>query len=199
MENKYLTLENVNEDKINIRKSVFISTGKEVINHQQAMEFLATVKSKYPDANHHCWAYIIGENQVNDDAGEPPGTAGPPILNVLKRNHLNNTIVVVTRYFGGKKLGVRGLIDAYREAAEKLLENSNIVVKKPGFVYQLTCDYNYANKLISIKDSRIKVLEHEFTDMVNIEVFVEADAVLEYEADFTGNNIKIKCKTESIN
>lgn len=199
MKMKYLTLSVVKEVKINIRKSLFIATGREVLNHQQAMDFISAVKNKYPDANHHCWAYIIDNNIIADDDGEPGGTAGLPILNVLKRNNLNNTIVIVTRYFGGKKLGVRGLIDAYRESADKLILNSNIIERKPGYIFQISCDYNYANKLNSKKDIRIKVLGQEFTDVVNINLFLETDAVDEYEADFKGNNIKINCKTESIN
>ncbi len=195
---KYLTIEDVKEVKINIMKSVFIGNGMEVNNHQQGLDFLTSIKEKYPDANHHCWAYIINGNKVCDDNGEPCGTAGTPILNVLKRNTLNNTMVIVTRYFGGKKLGVSGLIAAYREVVEKLITNSTIIERKPGFIFDISCDYNYANKITSKKDIRLKILIQDYTEAVTIRMFVELEAVAEYESDFSNNNIKINSKIESI-
>jgi uncharacterized YigZ family protein len=196
---KYLTLGNLKEVKINIMKSEFIVNGMEVNDHQQGMDFLATIKEKYPDANHHCWAYIIDVNKVYDDNGEPCGTAGSPILNVLKRNDLNNTMIIVTRYFGGKKLGVSGLIAAYRKAAEKLVENSTIIERRLGYIFCINCDYNYANKIISRKDHRIKVLAQKYTDEVSMEIFVEFEATLIYESDFSDNNIKVNSRIESVN
>lgn len=198
MVTKYSTLENVKEVKINILKSVFIGNGMEVDNHKQGLEFLTKIKHMYPDANHQCWAYIIDENKVCDDDGEPFGTAGTPILNVLKRNDLNNTMVIVTRYFGGKKLGVSGLIAAYREVAEKLIANSTVIERKPGYVFDITCDYNYANKITSKKDTRLKLLKNEYTEDVSLMIFIELEAVSEYEFDFSNNNIKINSKVESI-
>ncbi len=196
---KYSTLGNVKEVKINIMKSTFIGNGIEVNNHQQGLDFLITIKEKYPDANHHCWAYIINGNKVCDDDGEPCGTAGSPIVNVLKRNNLNNTIVVITRYFGGKKLGVTGLIAAYREVTEKLIAHSTIIERKPGYIFEITCDYNYANKIISKKDFHLKLLAQVYTDEVYLKIFIELEAAREYESDFSNNNIKINSRIESIN
>ncbi len=196
---KYSTLEEIKEVKINIMKSVFIGNGLEVNNHQEALDFLHSIKMKYPDANHHCWSYIIGDNKTCDDDGEPFGSAGVPILNVLKRNTLNNTILIVTRYFGGKKLGVSGLIAAYRKTAENLISCSNIVERRPGYIFNIICDYNYANRITSKKDSRLKVLEQEYTEEVSIKLFIEFEATIEYESDFSNNNITIIRKIESIN
>lgn len=199
MLSKYSTLEEIKEVKINIKKSVFIGNGLEVNDHQQALDFLQNIKMKYPDANHHCWSYIIGDNKICDDDGEPFGSAGVPILNVLKRNDLNNTILIVTRYFGGKKLGVSGLIAAYRKTAEVLISSSNIVERRPGYIFDIICDYNYANRITSKKDSRLKVLDQKFTDEVSIKLFIEIGATMEYESDFSNNNIKINSKIESVN
>lgn len=199
MLSEYSTLVDIKEVKINIMKSVFIGDALEVNNHQQALDFLYKIKGKYPDANHHCWAYIIGENKICDDDGEPFGSAGMPILNVLKRNSLNNTIIIITRYFGGKKLGVSGLIAAYRKTAENLIVSSNIIERRPGFIFIIICDYNYANKITSRKDFRIKILDQVFTEDVSMTLFIEIEAVMEYESDFSNNNIKIMSKIESIN
>jgi uncharacterized YigZ family protein len=196
---KYSTLDDIKEIKINIMKSVFIGNAKEVINHQEALDFLNIIKQKYPDASHHCWSYIIGNNKAWDDNGEPGGTAGIPILNVLKRNNLDNIIIIVTRYFGGKKLGVSGLIAAYRKAAENLIEKSIIIERRPGYIFYINCDYNYANKITSKKDPRIKVLAQEYTEEVSMEIFVEFEAAKEYESDFSNNNIQINSRIESIN
>lgn len=195
---KYLTLENVKEVKINILKSVFIGNCMEVNNHQQAMEFLTKIKHKYPDANHQSWAYMIDGNKICDDDGEPCGTAGTPILNVLKRNDLYYTMIIVTRYFGGKKLGVSGLIAAYREVAENLIADATIIERKPGYIFEITCDYNYANKITSKKDIRLRFLLQEYTEEVTLNMFIELEAVAEFENDFTKNNIKINSKLESI-
>lgn len=196
---KYTTLVDIKEVKINILKSVFIGSGMEINNHQQGMDFLGKIKEKYPDANHYCWAYIIDGNKVCDDNGEPCGTAGSPILNVLKRNDLNNAMIIVTRYFGGKKLGVSGLIAAYRKVAENLVENSAIIERRPGYIFNITCDYNYANRITSKKDHRIKVLEQEYTEEVSMKIFVELEVAFEYESDFSNNNIKINSRIQSIN
>ncbi len=199
MRTSYITLGIIRENKININKSVFITEGLEVHNHQQAINFIAKIKAKFPDATHHCWAYIIGDNIMNDDDGEPGGTAGLPILNVIKRNNLNNIIVVVIRYFGGKKLGVKGLIDAYRLSAEKLIGKSIKVKRNIGVVYKICCDYNYANKIATSNDKRIKVLNQEFSDTVVMIIFVEIKAVKEYDYIFKNSNIQLISKIESIN
>lgn len=199
MLSKYLTLEDIKEVKINIMKSVFIGNALEVNSHQQALDFLQEIKQNYPDANHHCWSYIIGNNKYCDDDGEPFGSAGVPILNVLKRNALDNTIIIVSRYFGGKKLGISGLIAAYRKTAENLISSSNIVERTPGYIVDITCDYNYANRLTSSKDVRIRVLEQEYTSQVSIKLFIEFGAIKEYEENFLNNGININSKIESLN
>lgn len=194
MTKNYLTIEKSIESSMNINKSIFISEALEVMNHQEAMDFVMRIKERYPDANHHCWAYIIDSNVAFDDNGEPGGTAGSPILNVIKRNKLNNTIIVVTRYFGGKKLGVRGLIDAYRESAETAVEAGQIVDRRYGNIYELSCSYNYGRRLTESKDRRLKVISKEYTEVVKLKVFVELEACEEYESDFKNNNIEVITK-----
>ena len=199
MDTKYKTLADIKEVKININKSVFIAEGLEVDSILKAQKFISDLKEKYINATHYCSAYIIGNQMYADDNGEPAGTAGLPILNVLKRNNLNNIIIVIVRYYGGKKLGVRGLIEAYRQASEYLIENSIIIQRVPGIEFIISCDYNYANKFSNIKDDRIKVIEKKYTDKVIMTVFIELSLIADYEKEFTRDNVKIISKTETVN
>ena len=198
MENTYITLEDIKKTKINIKKSVFISEGLEVQNHQQAMDFVGLIKNKYPDANHHCWAYIIDKNMLSDDNGKPHGTAGIPILNVIKRKQLNNLVIVVIRYFGGKKLGVRGLINAYRLVTENFIKEAITVTRNSGFMYEIICNFNYANKLSVSHDKKFKIIKQEFSDTVMMTIFIQSDVISYYEEEFKSNNIKIVSKNESV-
>ncbi len=112
--------------EIKIQRSRFIGRAEPCYSDEGAREILKKIKAEYRDATHHCYAYVINskgyKSEFSSDNGEPPGTAGRPILGAIKRSGLENIIVVVTRYFGGKKLGVRGLIEAYGLTAEKTLE-----------------------------------------------------------------------------
>ena len=112
------------------KRSRFIGSVRTVLSADEAAEIIKKFPEIYPKANHHCWAYRIGTGTALEhcsDAGEPSGTAGRPILGVIKRHELTNTLIVVTRYFGGIKLGVRGLIDAYKAAAELAVEQAGAV------------------------------------------------------------------------
>src|SRR5699024_7098601 len=116
MLSKYYTVKYKGADEVVIQKSRFIGYVKRVESEEEAQNFIQEIKKKHHDATHNCSAYVIGENdqiqKANDD-GEPSGTAGIPILEVIKKQHLKDTAVVVTRYFGGIKLGAGGLIRAY--------------------------------------------------------------------------------------
>lgn len=108
-----------------VKRSRFIAVIRRMDLLSDMHPVLKTVEQEYPKANHYCWAYRFGIDRIEEhcsDAGEPTGTAGRPILGALKRSGLNNTLIVVVRYFGGIKLGVRGLIDAYGAAAEQVIE-----------------------------------------------------------------------------
>src|SRR5690625_6094223 len=122
MLHEYFTVKHSGEDQLMIQKSRLIGYVRRVETEDEAHEFINEIKKKHYDATHNCSAYIIGENdqiqKANDD-GEPSGTAGIPMLEVLKRQHLKDTAVVVTRYFGGVKLGAGGLIRAYGRSEER--------------------------------------------------------------------------------
>ena len=133
-----------------VQKSRFIGFGAPVYKEKEALDFIEKIQRSHPDANHHVYAYILGKNfgiqKFNDD-GEPSGTAGKPILEVLKKEELVNTIIVVTRYFGGIKLGAGGLIRAYAKSTKEVIDHNGVAAMKLYQLIDLEFDYQYWGKL----------------------------------------------------
>ena len=126
-----------------IKRSVFIADVFSCHDEEEARAILATVTAKYRDATHNCRAYVLADGtEYSSDDGEPSGTAGKPILGAIKRSGLVNVMVVVTRYYGGVKLGVRGLIDAYGDTAMKALEICGKVERVITSSFRITLSYN---------------------------------------------------------
>lgn len=146
----YYTVKQHGADEITIQKSRFIANVKRVESEEAAQEFIQSIKKEYRDATHNCSAYIIGETdhiqKANDD-GEPSGTAGVPILEVLKKKGLKDTAVVVTRYFGGIKLGAGGLIRAYGSATTQGIKTTGIVRRELMQGISVTVEYPMLGKL----------------------------------------------------
>ncbi len=132
------------------KKSRFIATIEPVSSEEEAVAFITVMKKKYWDARHNCSAFIIGDDgsktRCSDD-GEPSGTAGRPMLEVLSGSHVTNVCVVVTRYFGGTLLGTGGLVRAYQTAVKEGLENCEIIKKISGYSVDINCDYNDLGKI----------------------------------------------------
>ena len=138
--------------ELTVKRSRFIGSVRIALDPDEASEKLKGFAEIFPKANHHCWAYRIGTENILEhcsDAGEPAGTAGRPILGMLKRHSLQNTLLVVTRYFGGIKLGVRGLIEAYDEAAELAVTEAGTVEMELNLQLDLSCSYEYSKTLSS--------------------------------------------------
>ncbi|MEN6445733.1 MAG: YigZ family protein [Candidatus Cloacimonas sp.] len=138
------TIENKTQSEIKIKRSRFVCTLYPLPHAENVKDLLNEHCRLYATANHHCYAYIYGLNKditYYSDAGEPSGTAGKPILNALLRNNLTNILAIVTRYFGGIKLGVKGLIDAYGESVEQTIMQSKLIEAKQLVYLSLTCDY----------------------------------------------------------
>ncbi|ANQ54169.1 hypothetical protein BG95_07030 [Thermosipho sp. 1063] len=150
--NSYRTVFGRYEKKINIKRSIFIAAISHADDSEEAREFIREISKSYNDATHNCPAYRVIEHEqiveFSSDNGEPSGTAGRPILGVLRKFDLLNVVVVVTRYFGGVKLGVRGLIDAYSSVVEKALAEIKIVKMVPIKVYRIKVDYNKYGKVM---------------------------------------------------
>jgi len=132
-------------NEIKIQRSRFIACLYPVANPDEARKHLSEHAKQYADATHNCYAYICGFNgevTYYSDAGEPGGTAGKPILNVLLRAELTNILAVVTRYYGGIKLGVKGLIEAYGSSVEAAVQMVELVIARQMINYEVTCDYS---------------------------------------------------------
>src|SRR5690554_1806440 len=144
------TVEGNKEYSEQIKKSQFIGNLASVTSPDEVKEFINSINTRYKDATHNCWAYVIGIDGQTchcSDAGEPSGTAGKPILGALQKHQLSNVVCVVTRYFGGTKLGIRGLIEAYRHITEetiRLAKLKEMIIKD---YYEIITDYNQADKL----------------------------------------------------
>lgn len=146
---EYRTIQKNGTHEIEIKKSRFICHLKRVYNEDEAKAFIEQVKKTHWKANHNCVAFQIGENneiQRALDDGEPSGTAGVPMLEVLKQNDLKNVIAIVTRYFGGTKLGTGGLVRAYGSAVSEALKEVGIVERKLQTQIDVTLDYNLTGK-----------------------------------------------------
>jgi uncharacterized YigZ family protein len=162
----YLTIEAPSEGLYKDKGSKFIALAWPVETEEQINEILTSVKKEYYDARHHCYAWILGQSREHfrqNDDGEPSGTAGKPILGQLLSAELTNALVVVVRYFGGTKLGVRGLIDAYKGATADALHNAGIIEKIIHEQYQLDFDYLSMNDVMKIlKDHDLPQSDHQF-------------------------------------
>jgi uncharacterized YigZ family protein len=174
---RYKTVKGYGEHEINIQRSRFIAYIERAETEEQAQEFIQTIKKKNWDATHNCSAYLIGEQdhiqKANDD-GEPSGTAGVPILEVLKKKNLKDTVVVVTRYFGGIKLGAGGLIRAYGKATSEGLNATGIVERKLMRVMHTTIDYTLLGKVENELRSSVYTLKDiHYLEKVELETFVE--------------------------
>ena len=165
--------------ELEIKKSRFIAWADKVNSREQAMAFLARAKSDYPDARHHCWAYKIGNpnsptNAAMSDDGEPSGTAGKPILNVLQHKGVGDVMVIVIRYFGGIKLGAGGLVRAYSGACEKVM--SQLVVQQAVIEEEFTFTVDFAKEQLVrhwLSQHHGQVVDIQYTHHVQMTVTIE--------------------------
>lgn len=153
------------ENEIIINKSRFICKLVKVYSEEDVMSALNNVKEEYKDATHYCYSYIINNTERFNDDGEPSGTAGMPILNVLKQNELNYVLCIVIRYFGGIKLGAGGLVRAYTKSASECLNNSTLRELKIGFSIKILFDYDKV-KLIDYTLNNIDIKDKTFEDKI---------------------------------
>lgn len=175
-EDTYLTIEEPSEGIFRDKGSKFIAYSYPFKDESNLKDILAHLKSIHPKARHYCWAYRLSPDRtvyrINDD-GEPSGTAGRPILNVLLSRDVTNILVVVVRYFGGTLLGVPGLINAYKLSTQEALDAATIVEKTVNDVYSIEFEYIQMNDVMRIiKDENIIVLSQHFDNncVINIEI-----------------------------
>lgn len=177
MEEKgYRTVYTGGMGEIEEKKSRFIATIRPVTSEEEATAFIAEMKKRYWDARHNCSAFVIGRNQeltrCSDD-GEPSGTAGRPMLDVLLREGIHDAAVVVTRYFGGTLLGTGGLVRAYQRSVQEGLSRCVIIEKRQGQILTVDTDYNGMGKLQYLfGNEQIPVMDTLYTDAVQMKVMV---------------------------
>ncbi|MCI2253029.1 YigZ family protein [Domibacillus sp. PGB-M46] len=173
----YKTVKTAGTHEIVIQKSRFIAHTARVESAEEAIAFIDQIKKQHWNATHNCSAYMIGEHdhiqKANDD-GEPSGTAGLPILEVIKKRELKDTAIVVTRYFGGIKLGAGGLIRAYGKAASEGLNAAGIVERRLMKVMTASIDYTWLGKIENeLRASSYELKEIRYAEGVEVDVFVE--------------------------
>ncbi|AST93353.1 YigZ family protein [Sutcliffiella cohnii] len=172
----YYTVKEYGEHEISIQKSRFIAYINRATTVEEAETFIQDIKKKHWNATHNCSAYLIGENdqfqKANDD-GEPSGTAGVPMLEVLKKKGLKDTVVVVTRYFGGVKLGAGGLVRAYGKAVSEGLTSIGIVERKLMRIMHTTIDYTLLGKVENeLRNSHYSLKEIHYLENITIDTYV---------------------------
>ncbi len=163
--------------EIEEKKSRFIAHIYSICSEEEAEQYINAVKKKYWDARHNCYAYITGQNgqiQRFSDDGEPQGTAGKPILDIISTSGLVNCLIVVTRYFGGVLLGTGGLIRAYQAASKAGLEASEVAEVSEGITADIVTDYNVYGKIQYIcNELSVNIIETEFAADVTIKIAVD--------------------------
>lgn len=182
----YKTIATKSEGIYKEKGSKFIALAYPVTTEDEIKEIIAGLKKEYYDARHHCYAYILGPDKSayrqNDD-GEPSGTAGRPIYGQLLSKDVTNVLLVVIRYFGGIKLGVSGLINAYKTAAKDALDNNTIIEKTIDEKYRVTFDYTEMNSVMQIlKDPFVQINNQSYEERYLIDYTIrrrEADRINE--------------------
>ena len=177
------------EGEIVEKKSRFIATVIPAGSEEEVLAFIESVRKKYWDARHHCFAYVIGERnelQRCSDDGEPSGPAGKPMLEVLLGEEIHNVAVVVTRYFGGTLLGTGGLVRAYSAATKQGLASSVIITKILGVKLCISTDYTGLGKIQYILGQRgLQILDSVYTDKVELEALIPEDELAAVKAEIT--------------
>ncbi len=199
MLSSYYTIKGYGTHEQIIQKSRFITHFNRAESEEEAQAFIQSIKKKHHDATHNCSAYVIGANdeiqKANDD-GEPGGTAGVPMLEVLKKQNLKNTVVVVTRYFGGIKLGAGGLIRAYSSSVSKGIQAVGIVKRIRMQVMHAAFDYAHLGKIENeLRRSAYKLKETNYTEQVEMTVYVEKgkkEEFVEWMTNLTNGEAKFR-------
>jgi len=195
-DDRYLTIEKPAEGIFRDRGSKFLAFAYPINSENDLKSILSQLKNEHPKANHYCWAIRQSTDRsvfrVNDD-GEPSGTAGRPILNILLSHDLTNIVVVVVRYFGGTLLGVPGLINAYKSATEEALKQAKIIEKTVNDIYTIEFDYLQMNDIMKIiKDDEITINSQAFDNNCSVQVSIRKTQVNQTLAKINKLNIVVK-------
>lgn len=198
---EYKTILGHSQVEFEIKKSRFIANIKRCNSEDESLQFIEEISKLHRDATHNCTAYINGPQKMvqrYNDNGEPQGTAGIPMLEVLKKEDLTDIAVVVTRYFGGKKLGASGLIRAYGGAVSEVLKSATIVTLKNYYIVELNFDYTHLGKIDNyIGEENFHIKSREFLEKVNNIMYISVNDYNTFKNSmnvFTSGAIDIKIK-----
>lgn len=198
MLDKYITIQDEAQTEIIEKKSRFITTVFPIISQEDAEAHLAQIRKQYWDASHNCYAYQLGEKdeiQRFSDDGEPQGTAGKPILDVLKGEAIKNTLIIVTRYFGGTLLGTGGLVRAYGRAAKEGVLEAGLIQKVRVRLYALQMTYTLSGKVqYLLNEKKYTIRETSYTDVVTFTVEVavaDEQSFVDWIIDSTNAEVSI--------
>ena len=199
----YKTLHKFGVDEYIVEKSTFIVYAKPIKTEEEAIEFINEIKKKHKDATHNVWAYTIGENmniQRYSDDGEPQGTAGIPTLEVIKKEDLRDVVVVVTRYFGGIKLGAGGLVRAYTKGAKVGIEAGIVIEKVKYSEVKIKIEYTQLGRIQNeIMNLGFKVKDTIYSEDVELIVYVrneEAQSLMDRIIDITSGTADVSLGEE---
>lgn len=188
MTTEYRTIKEFNSDEYIVKRSRFIGYAKPVTTVDEANAFIAEIKSKHWDATHNVYAYILRDGGVKrySDDGEPQGTAGVPVLDVLEKENVVDVAVVVTRYFGGILLGGGGLVRAYSHSAKIAIDSGKIITMALCLDLEIKCDYTFYGKLGAfLANEGAVVLDTQFTDEVTVVFRIKSDFLNELNKKLT--------------
>lgn len=197
MSDGYFCVTGRSEYEIVINRSRFITTLMPIENAEQAFDEIKKISKKYSDATHNCYAFVSNrentEQRFSDD-GEPQGTAGMPMLEVLKKRNVRMVLAVVTRYFGGIKLGAGGLVSAYSRSVSEALDNAEVVRCDRAKFYEVVCDYSDFRRLSDEAEKRAQITATEYGDKVTLNFAVTLDnenALIEKLTDVSSGKAQI--------
>lgn len=193
---QYYTISSIENVLYKDKSSKFIGFAFSVKNEQDIKEKLEYLRNLHPKATHHCYAYRLGFNKQNfraNDDGEPSGTAGKPILGQIDSFGLTNCLVVIVRYFGGTKLGVSGLIDAYKESAKQTISTTTIITQKVLNYYELKCVYEKINSIYKIVQLlKATIVQQTLDNQTTFEIAINTDNSELFEEKLTNEQIYFK-------
>ena len=199
MASQYLTVRETGKGEYEEKKSRFLGEAVHIESEEEAAAYIARTRKTYYDARHHCYAWVLGEDgarRKSSDDGEPPGTAGQPILKVIEGSGATNVLVVVTRYFGGTLLGTGGLVRAYTQAARAAMESAQIVRMCLCRKLMATVEYGMLDRLLyELRRDGIEMGETQYGAQVTLSLTVEearAEAVIGKLTALTSGGAKIE-------
>lgn len=187
------------ESEINVKKSQFICHLFPTKTKKESKEIIIKVNEKYSDATHNCTAYIVSDGEGFDDDGEPGGTAGKPMINVLRKNDLHNVTAVVTRYFGGVKLGAGGLVRAYSKSVLEAINEAEILEVELYDVYTLIFEYSEIKTVDGeVRTNNLEVVNKDYSDKVSYDVVSKDFRDIEKIFEKYSNKIIVEFKNKEV-